>query len=42
MVKPRKCPNCGSKSIAEILYGMPAYSEDLQKKMDEGTMFLGG
>lgn len=28
--------------MASILYGMPAFSEDLQRELDEGTMTLGG
>lgn len=42
MKKPTKCPNYGSKSIAKILYGLPAYSEELQKKIYEGKIILGG
>ncbi len=40
--KPRKCPNCKSKRIANILYGYPAFSEELSKKLDEGKITLGG
>lgn len=40
--KPQKCPSCGSKKIAKILYGLPAFSEKLQKDMDEGKIVLGG
>ena len=40
--KPRKCPMCGSVRIASILYGYPAFSEELQKDMDEGRVVLGG
>ena len=29
-----KCPYCGSKSTARILYGMPAFSEELEKKIE--------
>lgn len=42
MKKPKNCPNCGSKSIAKILYGMPVYCEELQKKMDVGQITLWG
>lgn len=38
----KKCPRCGSKNVAEILYGMPAYDDELQKKLDEGKIVLGG
>ena len=37
-----KCPYCGSKSTARILYGLPAFSEELQKKLDSGKISLGG
>lgn len=40
--KPYKCPKCGSKKIASYLRGMPAYSEKLQKDIDEGKIILGG
>ena len=37
-----KCPRCGSKDTARILYGMPAFSEELQEKLDTGKVALGG
>ena len=37
-----KCPYCGSRNTAAILYGMPAMSEELQKKLDTGKIVLGG
>ena len=37
-----KCPRCGSKDTARILYGMPAFSDELQEKMDAGKLVLGG
>jgi hypothetical protein len=40
--KPKKCPNCGSQKIAVYLYGLPAYSTDLQKGLREGSIALGG
>ena len=40
--KPRKCPVCGSNRIADIWYGMQAYSEELDKGMKEGRIVLGG
>jgi len=42
LLKPRVCPVCKSKRIASILYGFPAFSEELIKKMDEGKITLGG
>jgi len=40
--KPQSCPACGSKRIAEILYGMPVYSSKLQKEEKEGKIVIGG
>ena len=40
--KPDECPVCGSKKIATILRGMPAYSEKLLKDIDEDKVILGG
>ena len=40
--KPVSCPICGSKKIATYMYGMPAYSEELMKEIDEGIIILGG
>ena len=40
--KPRKCPECGSVTIATILYGNPSLTADLEKKLAEGRLVLGG
>lgn len=40
--KPRKCPFCKSSTIAKILYGMPYFSKELEKELDEGKTVLGG
>ena len=40
--RPRKCPRCGSERIAKILYGMPAFSEELRLEMKVGRVVLGG
>jgi len=40
--KPRKCPQCGSAKIADILYGHPAYLPELDKSLKEGKIVLGG
>lgn len=37
-----KCPYCGSKSTARILYGMPAFNDDLEKKISDGKISIGG
>ena len=39
---PIKCPYCGSTNTAEILYGMPAFSKTLEKKLASGKIHLGG
>ena len=40
--KPRKCRECGSDSIARIQYGYPNYTPELEKKILEGQVTLGG
>ena len=37
-----KCPKCGSKRVAPILYGMPAYDEELERKINSEEVYLGG
>lgn len=37
-----RCPNCGSDNIAEILWGLPAFTDELQEKLSEGKVVLGG
>jgi len=41
-IKPEVCPNCGSKSIGEILYGMPVFTPELEIQIAEGKIVLGG
>ncbi len=38
----RKCPRCGSSDVAEYLWGMPAFSEQLEKDMADHKIILGG
>ena len=38
----RKCPRCGSRDVAEYLWGMPAFSEQLEKDMADHKIILGG
>ena len=38
----RSCHKCGSTDIAEILWGMPAQSEELFRALDAGEITLGG
>jgi len=37
-----RCPRCGSRSVAEILFGLPEWSEELEDKLDSGRLVLGG
>ena len=37
-----KCPHCGSINTARYIYGYPAFSERMQKKLDSGKWELGG
>ena len=38
----KKCPKCGSEQIAPILYGLPVRSEELNRKLENREIFLGG
>ena len=40
--KPERCPACESEKIARILYGMPAFSEELHNKLNNKEIVLGG
>jgi predicted RNA-binding Zn-ribbon protein involved in translation (DUF1610 family) len=40
--RPAKCPNCGHSPVAEILWGMPAFSEKLEADLKAGRVKLGG
>lgn len=40
--KPDECPNCGHTPVAEILWGMPAYSEQLRAEEQAGRIVFGG
>jgi hypothetical protein len=40
--KPGLCPKCGSKRIAEILYGFPDSSPELNTALKNGTIVIGG
>lgn len=37
-----KCPRCGSTNTARILYGLPAFDEELVAKIDAGKIHIGG
>ncbi len=36
------CPFCGSRKVAEYLYGMPAMSEELEKNLEKNKVILAG
>ena len=36
------CPECGAENVAVILWGMPAFTEELQQQIDAGSVYLGG
>ena len=38
----RKCPKCGSRRVAPIQYGMPAYSEEMEQQLKDEKLYLGG
>lgn len=40
--KPLKCPKCGAKPLANILYGEPSFSEKLEQDIKSGRVVLGG
>jgi hypothetical protein len=40
--KPDKCPVCGSARIAEVQYGLPAFTEELEKALNASRIILGG
>ncbi|MBT3193249.1 MAG: hypothetical protein HN341_11905 [Verrucomicrobia bacterium] len=40
--KARKCPRCGAESIADIMYGMPDNTPELQEALKKGELSLGG
>jgi hypothetical protein len=43
LVRPTgACPACGSTRVARILYGLPAYDDELRRELDEGRVVLGG
>ena len=38
--KPRKCPNCGSKRIARLLYGPSHFYPELRDEIETGRVLL--
>ncbi|MBX7170925.1 MAG: hypothetical protein K1X72_08210 [Pyrinomonadaceae bacterium] len=40
--KTVKCPKCNSTRIAQFRYGLPEFTPELKKQIDEGKIVLGG
>lgn len=36
------CPKCQSKNVARVLFGLPNYNEDLDRKLKNKEVVLGG
>ena len=36
------CPYCQSDKVAKIFYGLPIFTEQLQKDLDDNKVVLGG
>lgn len=37
-----KCPECGAEDVAVYLWGRPVFSEELEGKLADGRVVLGG
>ncbi len=40
--KPIKCPKCGHRPVAHVLYGLPMFSPELEQDLAAGKTALGG
>jgi HNH endonuclease len=40
--KPSRCPYCNSNRLAEIMYGEPIFSDELEEALGDGRIVLGG
>ncbi len=40
--KQQACTRCGSRNVAHISYGLPAFSDELRQELDAGEVQLGG
>lgn len=40
--KPNQCPSCGASPMASILYGYGGMDSELEQKIKEGRISLGG
>jgi hypothetical protein len=39
---PAECPACRSPTVARIQYGLPMFTAELEKNLEEGRVVLGG
>jgi hypothetical protein len=39
---PSACPRCGASAVAKIVYGLPAFDEELVREVEAGRVVLGG
>ena len=37
-----RCPKCGGRKIAPILYGMPVFDEEMERRINNQELYLGG
>ena len=40
--RPKHRPKCGLNKVVSILYGLPMFDEELERKLDAGEIVLGG
>ena len=40
--RPERCPECGSEHIADIVYGMPSFSDEMMAKVERKEIILAG
>ena len=40
--RQQPCSRCGSRNVARVMYGYPAYSERLERELVTGETRLGG
>ena len=40
--KPDKFPECGSKKVASIFYGLPMFNEELERRLSTGEIVAVG
>ena len=38
----KKCPFCGSTRLGHIIYGLPDYTEELIRRIDNEEVYMGG